>query len=848
MSGKVCFPFVLLVFLLLTSLFPGYSESSNSFHAPTPHLAVSNPTQNSIQVQWEAITVATRYELSYGTDEQAKNRGRIFVSTTNKTLTRLTGNTIYRVKVRAVVHGRAGKWSPIIEFSTQIPIMTDLEADDVRDTSVHLVWGDRYRDLPETYYEISYGTDPDATSDGQRSANGNFLTIRDLTLNTTYYVKLRVRNPKTSGPWSAPVSFTTLSYSLDMAPTGINLRSDKNSTIILNWNPIAGSESYDIAYGTDPIAENIGIIPTDSNYFKFNLSPNTNYYFKVRSVMHGTTGLWSKIKPFLTLPARPRGLNVLAQTSQQTIIVWQPPSGARIARYYHIQWGTDAQGTNRGITVTANTTYTLTNLKLNQTYAVRVRTLNAAGPSVWSKPLPFTTLPSGLKQVKVFSVKHTRAKIKWATVNNATGYEIAFGSDIEAQNKSVLEVKGPPALLEDLLPELTYYVKVRPLLPKRQVGTWSNIISFTTFPVPQQPHQPSVRKVCGTYVYLTWTAFEMISTYEILLSTDAVAMVGKNYTFQQPQARLRELKQNSIYYVKLRAMNLGGPGEWSKPVAFTTQPVESPDKLEADNILPTEVVIRWDAISGNAPTSYNIRYAAEDAKWTSFTGYTSQAINLTQLIPDQKYQVQVCGNNKSGLGPWSKAITFKTPLAPPAKAPDQLTALLVSDISATLQWKALPMVKGYQLSYGSNPDAGNLGAEDVKKTKYKLPGLMPDTGYYIKVKAYNDSGDGPWSDTILLTTNPAPPISPPSNVSILDTSENFISLLWDVTAPALRYEVSIGTDPKGINLGDPKSIFTPPYIFTELNPDTTYFVKVRSVNRGGGGPWSHIIKITTLSE
>jgi Fibronectin type III domain len=848
MSGKACFFTVLSLFLLLSSVLPAACETQDFIPAPIPNLAVSNPTQNSIQVQWEAIASATRYELSHGTDEEAKNRGQIFVSGTNRTLTRLTGNTIYRVKVRAVVSGRAGSWSPIIEFSTQIPVMTDLEADDVRDTSAHLIWGDRYRDLTDTYYEVSFGNDPDATADGLRSTDRNFLTIRDLSLNTTYYVKLRVRNPKTSGPWSAPVSFTTLSYSPDMAPTGIRLRNDSRSSVVLTWNPISGSESYDISYGTDPIADNIGIVPTDSNNFRFNLSPNTRYYFRVRSVMQGTTGPWSSIMPHLTLPAVPRGLNVLAQTSQQTIVGWKSLAGARIARYYHIQWGTDSQGTNRGITVTANATFTLTDLKSNQSYAARVRTVNATGPSAWSKPLSFTTLPSGLKRVKVFSVKHTQAKIKWPGVNNATGYEVTFGSDVEAQNKSILEVKQPPALLENLIPEVTYDVKVRPLLPNHQLGAWSNIISFTTFPVPLQGYQPSLQDVGGTYAYLTWTALDLISTYEVLLSTDDVAMVGKTYTFQQPQARLRKLKQNSIYFVKLRAINLGGPGEWSEPISFTTRPESFPRKLEADNLLPTEALIRWSDISGNAPISYHIRFASEDEEWQSFTDHTSQTINLTQLSPNNKYQVQVRSKNKSGVGPWSKAISFSTPLAPPSKAPDQLTASAITDISAVLTWKTLPNTVGYHFSYGSDPDASNLGTDDFRKTTYPLPGLMPYTSYFIKIRAYNDSGEGPWSDTIMVTTRPSPPISAPNNVAILDYSENSISLFWDVSSKALAYEVSIGTDPKGTNLGEPKSITVPPYIYTDCKPSTNYFIKVRNVNRGGGGPWSQILKTTTLSE
>jgi len=840
--------FLCSVYLFLNGM-PVQCEPPSKAQSPTVNLAVSNPTQNSIQVNWEAITGATRYELSYGTNTEATNRGRMFISGTSKILTRLMANTIYYVKVRPIIAGRAGPWSPIIEFSTQIPVITDLEADDVRATSVHLTWRDRYRDLPDIYYEIAYGTDPDATSDGLHSTENNFMTLRNLALNTTYYIKLRVRNPKTTGPWSTPISVTTLSYSPAMSPTGLTVRSGNNSTVILNWNTVAESDSYDIAYGTDPIAENIGIVPANTTSFSFNLSPNTQYYFKVRAVLKGTPGPWSKIKSFLTLPATPRGLNVLAQTSQHTIISWQSLAGSRIARYYHVQWGTDALGTNHGITVTANATYTLTKLKANQKYAVRVRAVNTTGHSNWSKPLTFTTLPATLKHVEVYNIKHTSAQIKWQPVSQAIGYEVTYGSDVEARNKTTIEVNQAQAELRDLLPEVTYYVKVRPLLPQQRVGSWSNTINFTTFPVPLRPKQPSVCKVGRTFVYLTWTALPHISTYEIALSTETeVTAAEKIYTFHQSQAQLNDLTQNSIYFVKLRALNLGGAGAWSDPLTITTLPAQVPNKLVVDNILPTEVLLRWEAISGSAPTSYQIRFAAEKSAWKIVSDYTALTLNLIRLKPNTNYRIQIRAQNNAGKGPWSHITYFKTPTAPPNRAPQTLAVVNISDVSAQLQWEIMPEIEGYRLSVGTDTDASNRGSEDIKENSYILRGLIPDTSYYVKVKAYNKSGDGPWSDIVLLTTRPAPPIVAPSNVRVLEVTKNSLSLQWDLSPKVLRYEVSIGTDPQGENSGDPRSINYPPYIFDNLKPNTTYFVKVRNVNRGGGGPWSRILKITTLSE
>jgi chitodextrinase len=196
--------FRLLVLLLALTCVSGWAGAeSASPPAPVaeistvaPNAAISNVTQNSFQVRWEPISGATRYELSYGTDPNAGNRGTLFVTKFAHLFTNLLPNTNYNVKVRAIVAGRAGAWSSIKSASTQIPVMTDLVADDVRDTTAHLTWSGIYSDLPDTVYEISYGTDPDASADGLISSMKNFITLKSLGPESTYFVKLRVRTSR----------------------------------------------------------------------------------------------------------------------------------------------------------------------------------------------------------------------------------------------------------------------------------------------------------------------------------------------------------------------------------------------------------------------------------------------------------------------------------------------------------------------------------------------------------------------------------------------------------------------------------------------------------------------------
>jgi titin len=137
--------------------------------------------------------------------------------------------------------------------------------------------------------------------------------------------------------------------------------------------------------------------------------------------------------------------------------------------------------------------------------------------------------------------------------------------------------------------------------------------------------------------------------------------------------------------------------------------------------------------------------------------------------------------------------------------------------------------------------------EKLEQTEFVLKGLIPDTNYFFKVKAYNPSGEGPWSDVLLVTTRPTPPLSAPSGVAVSQVTPSGFRLNWETAADAQGYEVSLGTDWRGRN-GTVKSLAANQFPADGLKANTTYYVKVRKVNRGGSGPWTQAKEITTAPK
>lgn len=825
----------------------GQNDGTGGADAAPPNLALSNVTQNSVYVHWEPIAGATRYELSYGTDADASNRGRTFISGTSQTLTQLMGNTIYRVKVRAVVGGRAGAWSQIQEFSTNIPAISELVTDDIRDTSVHLTWSGMFSDLPDTVYEISYGTDQDATSDGSLSTSKNFLTLHNLMPDTTYFIKLRARNPKIAGPWNTPISVSTLAHTPALAPQNLTISSGSLSAVKAWWDAVPGANSYDIAYGTDALAENLGIVPVYENNFMFQLPPNTRYYFKVRALVKGSTGPWSNIVNYLTLPAAPRGLMVSTLTSQSAVLGWRSLAGANQARYYHVSWGTTPEASNLGVTVTANSEYLFENLRSDQVYYAKIRTLNLTGPSPWSEAVSFKTLPGGFIEPRIQEVKHTTAKIEWPPMDKAVAYELFYSHEEQSLKGTILELTRPPVELKNLKPDCTYYLKLRGLFDNRQPGPWSNIVTFRTFAIPPVPKNQTAAEITGTYARLTWTAVDGISTYEVLVSTDEFDESQPALVSNRPKITAEALRPNTLYFSRLRALNLGGPGPWSERLVFATLPVAAPEKIQLLALTPESCRLSWDLVPGTALTTYEIRYAGNKAPWQTLSNYAAQSLELTKLDSETNYRLQIRAKNQTGFGPWSSELAFTTPPLPPDQAPKNLHGEDITDISAKVVWKPLERAKGYLLSLGTDPDASDRGVEKLDQTEFILKGLIPDTNYFFKVKAYNQSGEGPWSDTLLVSTRPTPPLSAPSGVTVSEIAPTSFRLGWEASSDAQGYEISLGTDARGRNSAV-KTATGNGFVCDGLRPNSVYYVKIRKVNRGGSGPWSQMKEVNTAPK
>ena len=107
-------------------------------------------------------------------------------------------------------------------------------------------------------------------------------------------------------------------------------------------------------------------------------------------------------------------------------------------------------------------------------------------------------------------------------------------------------------------------------------------------------------------------------------------------------------------------------------------------------------------------------------------------------------------------GPWTNEVTQRIRNAPPA-APTGLTASEVSDSSVTLSWTAPSNsgITGYRVMRGLTAAKQNVLVNNTGSTEtgYADSDVQAGTEYHYSVRAINDAGVGPASNTMAVTTN-----------------------------------------------------------------------------------------------
>ena len=203
----------------------------------------------------------------------------------------------------------------------------------------------------------------------------------------------------------------------------------------------------------------------------------------------------------------------------------------------------------------------------------------------------------------------------------------------------------------------------------------------------------------------------------------------------------------------------------------------------------------------------------------------------------------------------TESYTVPARVSPPS-APNTPTASNITRNSVDLWWN-IPAthgspITGYQVQVANSSGFGS-GTVLVNKTVTsagKFTGLPFNTTLYARVRALSGAGPSGWSGTRTFKTSPIEP-STPATPTVTDVDQDSGVVHW--TAPANNgsaldgYQLQVATASSFTNATTHTGgVWRTNHTVSNLQPNTTYYVRLRVKNGVGWSGWSGSRSFATL--
>lgn len=357
----------------------------------------------------------------------------------------------------------------------------------------------------------------------------------------------------------------------------------------------------------------------------------------------------------------------------------------------------------------------------------------------------------------------------------------------------------------------------------------------------------------NTTIYSVWTPVPGATQYIHEYSEDGVSnwQVTTFSATAGPEFIMRGLTPNVTYHVRVKAVIGGSEGSYSTIALMRTLNVpNAPTNLRAT--LQSGVAnLTWEDNS-NAETRYLV-YASFNGGGSYAAPISVPAVNgglgrfsYGGLPPNSDVFFYVVAENLDGISAQSNNLRVTT-------VPNKVS--LISTYAVGLNFVGLfwqgPNTSpgGFNLQY-MRENSGSWNTIFISSNagnSFVVPDLQQGTRYFFRIAALNSSGQGDFSDPILVTTLRRTAPNAPKDLRTRPLSDVSIISSWALgtedqvfftnTRNSLVAQITRDTtmSPSSFPVNRDEASFT----FVDLQPRTAYFIRVGAVNEIGTNftPW-----------
>ena len=375
----------------------------------------------------------------------------------------------------------------------------------------------------------------------------------------------------------------------------------------------------------------------------------------------------------ISVPDAPGRPMVMRASTTSVDVSWTKPAGngAPITGYVVQYRDADAPNWRDWEHLDATTQTTITGLTANVAQSVQVSVqvsaVNSEGMGPWSdEGLTDASAPETPAKPTVSVASATSLNVTWiAPIDNGepiTDYAIRYRYSEDGGSWADWSHTGATVqtVITGLLVNMTCQVEVSAINAEGMSG-WSESGEGTIL-VPDKPNKPIVTVASATSLDIVWTtpadSGSSIMGYAIRYQEDgAPSWISWLHRNVETKTKITGLSANKTYWVQVSARNAAGTSQWSDADVKTIAVPDDPQIPTVRGASTTSVNVHWRKPSDNdSPiTAYAVRYRESGtSQWLEWDhSDTTTSTQITDLVNNTQYQVEVQATNVVGTSRWS---------------------------------------------------------------------------------------------------------------------------------------------------------------------------------------------------